>query len=120
MEYPSYQEIEEYVTQHPEYLEHWPVYSETYHARMAKIFDMLWRTRDGPELRSMKVATRGLQIFHDGGMAALVGCFYIFVAALRLRLQQRDKHDIDSLRIKVLGMRTALNYMWEGIGEWSP
>jgi hypothetical protein len=43
MEYPSY-EIEEYVTQRREYFEHWAEYSETNHARMAKIFALLWRT----------------------------------------------------------------------------
>ena len=116
MEYPSYQEIEEYVTQHPEYFEHWSEYSETNHARMAQIFGILWRTRDGPELRSMKVSKLGLQILHGGGMTAMYGCYYVFVAALRV-LRERPAAS-DAILPDLLELRRRLAWMWEGLGEW--
>ena len=116
MEYPSYQDIEEYVMTRPEYLEHWSEYSETNHARMAQIFGILWRTRDGPELRSMKVSKLGLQILHGGGMTAMCGCYYVFVAALRV-LRERPAAS-DAILPDLLELRRRLAWMWEGLGEW--
>ncbi len=116
MEYPSYQEIEEYVAEHPEYFERGADYSETNHACVAKIFALLWRARDGPELRSLRVSTPGLQIFDGGGMAAMTGCLHIFVAALRVA-RERPVGSNDPLP-DLLETRRRLAFMWEGLGEW--
>ena len=127
MQYPEYDELATFIDRNPEYLRSWAEYSEFNHAAMEQVFQMLSDNVGGADIAGVNydaIAPRikdvGLGIHRRGGMDALRGCFYIFVAALRLRLQQRDRHDIDSLRVKVLDMRTALNYMWEGIGEWVP
>ena len=124
MEYPTYAEIEEYVMTHPEYFEHWAEYSETNHARMAKIFrTLLHKQEEAPELlstrirlRSMRIHVLGLQILDGGGMTALTGCFYIFVVALRI-LRERPAGS-DAPLADPVEMRRRLSWMWEGLGEW--
>ena len=75
-----------------------------------------WRARDGPEMKSLKVSTLGLQIFDGGGMAAMTGRFYIFATALRV-LKERPAGSEDPLA-DLLEMRRRLAFTWEGLGEW--
>ena len=49
-------------------------------------------------------------------MTALTGCFYIFVAALRV-LRERPVGSDDPLP-DLLETRRRLAFMWEGLGEW--
>ena len=111
MEYPSYQEIEEYVTQHPEYLKHWPVYSDTYHARMAKIFAVILDKLEWRERPSLEIHVLGLQILNCGGETAKTGCFEIFYAAMML-LHERHTH------WDYMEMRERLQFYWYDVDAW--
>ena len=41
MKYPSYDELDAFVSSHPEFFHYWSEYSETNHERMKRIFVIL-------------------------------------------------------------------------------
>ena len=110
-DFPSYGELSIYVTEHPEYHEHFEDYSKTCHSEMKDIYIMLNYT--WPNDASKTIRIYGHRLNKRGGMSKMQSVYYMFIVSLRLILQNNNEKYED-----LHDMTRIIDRAWNGIGYW--
>ncbi len=120
MQYPSYDEIEDWAMRCPEraytFLEAWSEYGAVNHYRMKRIFITMRVYPHDDDRCGQRVRQMGKDIHSMGGLQAMQGCYYVFIAAIRIMLGKVQKTEkvMEDLHSVVYN----LNCLWDGVGDW--
>ncbi len=95
MQYPSYEEIEDWTMRCPgracKLLDAWAECGALNHDRAKRIFITTWVYPHDDDRCAQRVREIGEDINRMGGLQAMQGCYYVFVAATRIMLEKVQK-----------------------------
>ncbi len=120
MQCPSYDEVEDWATRCPEraytFLDAWSEYGALNHNRMKRIFITMRVYPHDDDRCAQRVREIGEDINRMGGLQAMQGCYYVFIAAIRIMLEkvQKTENVMEDLHSIVY----SLNCLWDGVGGW--
>ena len=114
IEYPEYNEIENFTATNPKFFHGFTEYSYRNSERMKRIYDALNSDDTEDEIRDT-VKEIGEEIYALGGMEALRGSFYMMVVAFRVIIKDvKSNKVIRQYQDQIHNLERYFN----GIGTW--